>query len=69
VYSGQAGDSAEAIYEYEMNAKGYESLMIELDLTIGPCADSLNFQETNVTPPAPVALIGNYHLKFNVPVQ
>jgi len=63
------GDPIEITYEYEMDASKHESLMINLDLLIGPCADYLNFQETNITPSPLPDLIGNYHLSFQVPVQ
>lgn len=63
------GDPIEITYEYEMDASKYETLTINLDLTIGPCADYLNFQETNVTSSILPDLIGNYHLSFQVPVQ
>ena len=65
-----SGESIQATYEYEINASGYDLLAIEMDTTIGPCADYLNFQETNVTPSAPLPdLIANYHLSFQVPVR
>lgn len=65
----ESGTLFQATYGYEINAEGYNSLAISLDLTIGPCADYLNFQETNVTPSTLPDLIGNYHLSFQVPVQ
>ncbi|RJP56045.1 MAG: hypothetical protein C4557_00340 [Anaerolineaceae bacterium] len=65
-----SGEPIEITYEYGMDAENLESLGLELDLTIGPCADYLNFQETNVTPLSPLPdLIANYHLSFQVPVQ
>jgi hypothetical protein len=65
-----SGESIQATYEYEINASGYDLLAIEMDTTIGPCADYLNFQETNVTLSAPLPdLIANYHLSFQVPVK
>lgn len=63
------GESIQATYEYEINASGYDSLAIDMDITIGPCADYLNFQETNVTPSVMPELVGNYHLRFQVPVR
>jgi len=64
------GEPIELTYEYNMDASKYESLMFNLDLTIGSCANYLNFQETNVTPSSPLPdLIANYHLSFQVPVQ
>jgi len=63
-----SGESVQATYEYEINADNYESLTVDLDLTIGPCADYLNFQESNVTPTF-IPLIANYHLSFQVPIQ
>lgn len=65
----ESGTLFQATYGYEIKAEGYNSLAISLDLTIGPCADYLNFQETNVTPSTLPDLIGNYHLSFQVPVQ
>jgi hypothetical protein len=64
------GDPIELIYEYEMDASEYESLSFNMDLTIGPCANYLNFQETNVKSSSPLPdLIANYHLSFSVPVE
>lgn len=63
------GEFIQATYEYEINAGGYDSLAIEMDVTIGPCADYLNFQESNVTPEVIPELVGNYHLSFQVPIK
>jgi hypothetical protein len=64
------GESIQVIYEYEINASDYDLLAIEMDTTIGPCADYLNFSDTNVTPSSPLPeLIANYHLSFQVPVR
>lgn len=67
--SGKSGGPIEITYEYDMNANSHKSLELNLDLTIGPCADYLNAQESNVTPSVIPPLIGNYHLRFQVPVQ
>ncbi len=67
--SGKRDAPIEITYEYEMNPGSHKSLDIDLDLTIGPCADYLNAQESNVTPSVIPPLIGNYHLNFKVPVQ
>lgn len=64
-----SGKFIQAAYEYEVNIRNYDSLKIDLDLTIGPCGEHFNFQETNVTPLALPKLIGNYHLSFQVPVK
>ncbi|HEX5837070.1 MAG TPA: hypothetical protein VFY26_04510, partial [Anaerolineales bacterium] len=66
----QIGEPIVITYEYNMDASQYKTLTFDLDLTIGPCADSLNFQESNITPTLPLPdLIANYHLNFRVPVQ
>ncbi|HLA87635.1 MAG TPA: hypothetical protein VJL10_06420, partial [Anaerolineales bacterium] len=65
----KSGESIQATYEYEINASGYDSLAIDMDITIGPCADYLNFQESNVTASVLPELVGNYHLRFQVPVK
>lgn len=62
----RSGDPIKITYEYSMDASGYESLTLNLDLTIGPCGP--HFQESNVTP-YPVDLIANYHLFFSVLVE
>ena len=64
-----SGAAVRATYEYEINAIGYDSLAIDMDIIIGPCANYLNFQETNVTPFIIPELVGNYHLSFQVPVK
>jgi hypothetical protein len=64
-----AGEFIRATYEYEVNAGDYDSLEVNLDLTIGPCGEHFNFQENNITPLAITNLIGNYHLSFRVPVK
>ena len=63
------GQFIRATYEYEVNAGDYDSLKVNLDLTIGPCGEQFNFQENNITPLAVTNLIGNYHLSFRVPVK
>ena len=63
------GEFIRATYEYEVNAGDFDSLKVDLDLTIGPCGEQYNFQENNVTPSAIPHLIGNYHLSFLVPVR
>lgn len=63
------GEAIQATYEYEIDARGYDSLTIDMDITIGPCADYLNVQESNVTPSDIPELVGNYHLSFQVPVN
>lgn len=65
---GTSGETIQATYEYEIVAGGRDSLALEMDITIGPCADYLNFQESNVTPSFIPELVGNYHLSFQVPV-
>lgn len=66
----QVGEPIEITYEYYIDATEYGSLTLNLDLTIGPCANYLNFQETNVTRSSPLPdLLANYHLQFQVPVQ
>jgi len=68
--SDQPGNALELTYEYNLNPSiQYKSLDIDMDVTIGPCANSLNFQESNVTPSVIPDLIGNYHFSFQVPVQ
>lgn len=64
-----SGEAVQFIYEYEIDAGNLDSLNIDVDLTIGPCADYLNFQETNATPAVIPELVGNYHLRFQVPVN
>jgi hypothetical protein len=64
-----SGEFIQAVYEYEVNAGDYDSLKVDLDLTIGPCGEQFNFQENNITPLARTSLIGNYHLTFQVPVK
>lgn len=66
----QVGEPIAITYEYDMDAAEHKVLTFILDLTIGPCADHLNFQETNVTPSSPIPdLIANYRLNFKVSVQ
>lgn len=62
------GGAIQIIYEYEIDANGIDALTVDMDLVIGPCANYLNFQETNVTPEVVPELVGNYHLSFQVPV-
>lgn len=64
-----SGEAVQVIYEYEIDARDRDTLAIDMDLVIGPCADYLNFQETNVTPEVIPELVGNYHLSFQVPVM
>ncbi len=64
-----SGEFIQAVYEYDVNAGDYDSLKVNLDLTIGPCGEQFNFQENNITPSAITNLIGNYHLTFQVPVK
>jgi|GEM_PF-2837492 len=63
------GEFIRATYEYEVNTGDYDSLKVDLDLTIGPCGEQFNFQENNITPLAITNLIGNYHLTFQLPVK
>jgi hypothetical protein len=63
------GEFIRATYEYEVNTGDSDSLNVNLDLTIGPCGEQFNFQENNITPSAMPNLIGNYHLKFQVPIK
>jgi hypothetical protein len=69
VVYGESGEFIRAIYEYEIDASDRKSLAIDLDITIGPCADYLNFSESNVTAEVIPELVGNYHLSFQVPVK
>ena len=62
-------ESLQATYEYEINAGDYDSLVIDMDITIGPCADYWNAQESNVIPSVIPELVGNYHLSFQVLVK
>jgi hypothetical protein len=69
-FTSQQGNPIELTYEYNLNPPmPYKSLDMEVDLTLGPCANSVNFQESNVTPSVIPDLIGNYHLNFQIPVQ
>lgn len=63
-----SGEAVQVVFEYEIDARGRDTLAINMDLVIGPCANYLNFQETNVTPEVIPELVGNYHLSFQVPV-
>jgi hypothetical protein len=58
------------VYEQAVDTHQYKYLNLDLDLTLGPCADYLNFDEVylNKPMPTPPPLIGNYHLRFRVPV-
>jgi hypothetical protein len=58
------------VYEQAVDTHQYKYLNLDLDLTLGPCADYLNFDEVylNKPMPTPPPLIGNYHLRFQVPV-
>jgi hypothetical protein len=58
------------VYEQAVDTHQHKYLNLDLDLTLGPCADYLNFDEVylNKPMPTPPPLIGNYHLKFQVPV-
>lgn len=62
------GEYIQATYQYKIAAQQINSFTVDLDLTIGPCADYRNFQETNVIPTA-VHLVGNYHLNFQVVIN
>ena len=62
------GEAVQVIYEYEIDARDRVALAIDMNLVIGPCANYLNFQETNVTPEVIPELVGNYYLSFQVPV-
>lgn len=63
-----SGEAVQVVFEYEIDARGRDTLAINMDLVIGPCTNYLNFQETNVTPEVIPELVGNYHLSFQVPV-
>ena len=66
----QPGSPLEITYMYGLKAPiQYKTLDIDMVVTLGPCADYLNFQETNVTPTAIPDLIGNYNFNFQVPVR
>lgn len=69
VVYGESGEFIRAIYEYEIDASDRKSLTIDMDITIGPCADYLNFPESNVTAEVIPELVGNYHLSFQLPVK
>ena len=58
------------VYEQAVDTNLHKYLNLNLDLTLGPCADYLNFDEVylNKPMPTPPPLIGNYHLRFQVPV-
>jgi hypothetical protein len=58
------------VYEQAVDTNQHKYLNLDLDLTLGPCADYLNFDEVylNKPMPTPPPLIGNYHLRFRVPV-
>jgi hypothetical protein len=45
-----SGASVRATYEYEINVADHDALTVDMDITIGPCADYLNFAETNDLP-------------------
>ena len=65
----QPGHPWEITYGYSLNPPiQYKSIDIVMDVTLGPCANSLNYPESNVTPTI-VPLIGNYRFTFQVPVQ
>lgn len=64
-----SGASVRATYEYGINARDYDSLTVNTAIIIGPCADYLNFAETNVTPFVKPELVGKYYLSFQVPVK
>lgn len=61
-----SGKVIQLIYEYEMQANTYDSLTIDMDITIGPCADHWDSQEFGVTA---LELVGNYHLSFQAPIK
>lgn len=61
------GEAIQLIYEYEIKAGNYNSLKVDMDLTIGPCGDYWN--GSNVTPAVIPELVGNYHLSFEVPIK
>ncbi|HLO14092.1 MAG TPA: hypothetical protein VK206_04625 [Anaerolineales bacterium] len=61
-----SGEAIQIIYDYEIHASKYDSLTIDMDTTVGPCADHLNPREFNMTT---FELVGNYHLSFQVPVK
>jgi hypothetical protein len=56
----------------KIDTKKNDHLDIDLDLTVGPCANWMNFNEAYIGPgptPTQVPLIGNYHLTFTIPVN
>lgn len=66
----QPGSPREITYVYGLNSPILsETLDITMNVTLGPCADYLNFQETNVTPTVIPNLIGNYNFNFQLPVR
>ncbi|HET9588812.1 MAG TPA: hypothetical protein VFO91_08490 [Anaerolineales bacterium] len=64
-----SGEAVQAIYEYEIDAGGYDLLTIKMDIVIGPCANYFNFQQSNVTPEDIPELVGKYQLRFQVPIR
>ena len=64
-----SGEAIQIIYEYETDSGNYDSLTVDMDLTIGPCTDYWNAQESNVIPSVIPELVGNYHFSFQVPVK
>ncbi len=62
----QVGDPIVIMYQYRMDSKEYQSLNVDMDITLGPCGPA--FQESSVTP-YPVDLIANYKLSFVVPIS
>jgi hypothetical protein len=68
--TGQQGNPVELTYIYVLDPPiQYKSLDVDMLVTLGPCAEYLNAQESNVTPTFIPPLIANYHFVFQVPVQ
>lgn len=70
VLEDQPGKPIELTYIYyqAIDAGQFTRLNIDLDLTIGPCGEYWDFEETNLEKPTALPLIGNFHLKFQAPV-
>ncbi len=69
-FADQPGNPVELTYQYSLSSVNARSLDIDMILTLGPCARYLQFQESNVTPAAPLPpLIAAYHFTFRVPVE
>jgi hypothetical protein len=63
----KAGDPIVITYEYDIEAKTYQSLSVDITFTIGPCGP--DFKEAIGTPYPTVDLIAAYKLAFTVPIK